>query len=64
MHDIAPGEIKALRAKANLSQAAFAAMLNTSVSTVQKREVGEKRANGPSLKLLNFLERKGVEAVI
>jgi len=35
-----------------MSQAVFAAVLNTSVSTVQKWEIGEKRPSGPSLKLL------------
>jgi putative transcriptional regulator len=64
VHDIAPSEIKALRAKARLSQAVFAAVLNTSVSTVQKWEVGEKRPSGPSLKLLNLIERKGIEVVL
>lgn len=64
VHDITPGEIKALRTKANLSQAVFAAVLNTSVSTIQKWEVGEKRPSGPSLKLLNLIERKGIEAVL
>jgi len=46
-----------------MSQAVFAAVLNTSVSTVQKWEIGEKRPSGPSLKLLNVIERKGVEAL-
>ena len=46
-----------------MSQAVFAAVLNTSVSTVQKWEVGEKRPSGPSLKLLNVIERKGVDAL-
>lgn len=46
-----------------MSQAVFAAVLNTSVSTVQKWEIGEKRPNGPSLKLLNVIERKGADAL-
>jgi len=46
-----------------MSQAVFAAILNTSVSTVQKWEVGKKRPSGPSLKLLNVIERKGLEAL-
>jgi hypothetical protein len=41
----------------------FAAVLNTSVSTVQKWEIGEKRPSGPSLKLLNVIERKGIKAL-
>jgi putative transcriptional regulator len=47
-----------------VSQAVFAAVLNTSLSTVQKWEVGDKKPSGPSLKLLNLIERKGLEAII
>jgi putative transcriptional regulator len=39
-------------------------MLNTSLSTVQKWEIGEKHPSGPSLKLLSLLDRKGIEALI
>jgi putative transcriptional regulator len=42
----------------------LAAVLNTSLSTVQKWEIGEKHPSGSSLKLLNLLERKGLEAVL
>ena len=56
-------QIRALRSRTRMSQAVFAAVLNTSVSTVQKWEIGEKRPSGPSLKLLNVIERKGVEAL-
>ena len=42
----------------------LAAGLNTSLSTVRKWEGGEKHPSGPSLKLLNLLERKGLEAVL
>lgn len=64
VHEIPPQQIKALREKAHVSQAVFAAVLNTSLSTVQKWEVGDKKPSGPSLKLLNLIERKGLEAVI
>ncbi|MDA3934222.1 MAG: helix-turn-helix domain-containing protein [Gammaproteobacteria bacterium] len=57
-------KIKALRAQANLSQAVLAAVLNTSLSAVQKWEAGDKKPSGPSLKLLNLIERKGIEAII
>ena len=40
------------------------AVLNTSLSTVQKWEIGDKKPSGPSLKLLNLIERKGLEALI
>src|SRR3546814_4846796 len=59
-----PQKIKALRENAHMSQAVFAAVLNTSLSTVQKWEIGDKKPSGPSLKLLSLIERKGLEAVI
>jgi putative transcriptional regulator len=58
------GQIRALRDHLQLSQAVLAAVLNTSLSTVRKWEIGEKHPSGPSLKLLNLLERKGLEAVL
>lgn len=62
--EMLPRKIKALRESAHVSQAVFAAVLNTSLSTVQKWEAGDKKPSGPSLKLLNLIERKGLEAVI
>lgn len=59
-----PADIKRLRLKARASQAVFAAYLNTSVSTVQKWEIGEKQPSGPALKLLNIVERKGLKALV
>ena len=47
-----------------MSQAVLASILNTSLSTVRKWEIGEKHPSGPSLKLLDLLERKGLEAVL
>ena len=64
VHEMAPQKIKSLREQAHVSQAVFAAVLNTSLSTVQKWEVGDKKPSGPSLKLLNLIERKGLEAII
>jgi putative transcriptional regulator len=56
--------IKALRERLQLSQAVLASVLNTSASTVRKWEVGDKRPSGPSRKLLDLIERKGLEAVL
>lgn len=56
-------DIKRSRLKAKTSQAVFAAYLNTSVSTVQKWEIGDKKPSGPALKLLNIVERKGLKAL-
>ncbi|WP_246094611.1 helix-turn-helix domain-containing protein [Tepidimonas aquatica] len=64
VHEMPPQKIKSLRQQARVSQAVFAALLNTSVSTVQKWEIGDKKPSGPSLKLLNLIERKGLEAVL
>lgn len=56
--------IRALRRRHRLSQAVLAAMLNTSLSTVRQWELGLKSPSGPSLKLLDLLDRKGLEALI
>ncbi|MCL2297478.1 MAG: DNA-binding transcriptional regulator [Proteobacteria bacterium] len=64
VHEMSPRKIRALRKKENISQAVFAAILNTSVSTVQKWEIGEKKPGGASLKLLNLIERKGMEVAL
>ena len=57
-------KIRALRDHLQVSQSVLAAVLNTSLSTVRKWEVGDKRPSGPSLKLLHLLDRKGLDAVI
>lgn len=58
-----PAQIRRLRVRNKASQAVFAAYLNTSPSTVQKWEQGQKKPNGPSLKLLNLVDNKGLEAL-
>ena len=57
-------KIRALRDHLQLSQSVLAAILNTSLSTVRKWEIGDKHPSGPSLKLLNLLDRKGLEAIL
>ncbi len=57
-------KIRALRDRFKLSQAVLASVLNTSLSTVRQWEIGDKHPSGPSKKLLNLLDRKGLEAVI
>jgi len=46
-----------------VSQAVFAALLNTSVSTVQKWEIGQKRPTGTALKLLRLVQKNGLDIV-
>lgn len=55
-----PLQIRRLRKRNKASQSVFAAYLNTSVSTIQKWEQGQKKPNGISLKLLNLIDRHGL----
>ena len=61
--DYSSRKIRALRSRYKLSQAVLAAVLNTSLSTVRQWEIGDKHPSGPSLKLLDLLDRKGLEAL-
>ncbi|MFC4701485.1 helix-turn-helix domain-containing protein [Glaciecola siphonariae] len=53
--------IQAIRKKAHVSQAVFAAYLNTTPSTIRQWEQGGKKPRGTSLKLLNLVANKGLE---
>ena len=64
VHALAPEDIRKLRKRAHVSQAVFAACLNTSLSTVQKWEIGKKRPTGIALNMLNLIEQRGLEAVV
>jgi len=64
VHDYSPESIVSLRRKNHLSQAALAAVLNISPSTVQKWEQGTKKPAGASKKLLDLVERKGIEVLV
>jgi putative transcriptional regulator len=57
-------KIRAIRERYRLSQAVLASILNTSLSTVRQWEIGKKSPSGPSQKLLNLLDRKGLETLI
>lgn len=59
-----PEEIKKIREAAQVSQAVFARLLNTSLSTVQKWEIGQKRPTGTALKLLHLVQKRGLEVVV
>ena len=61
--DYSARQIKRIREHSKASQAVFAAYLNTSLSTVQKWEQGQKKPNGPSLKLLNLVAERGLDAL-
>ena len=58
-----PEEIKQIRETSRVSQAVFARLLNTSLSTVQKWEIGQKKPTGTALKLLHLVQKRGLEVV-
>ena len=60
---LSPGDIKALRLREQASQAVFARYLNVTTGIVSQWERGQKRPSGASLKLLNIVARKGLQAV-
>ena len=62
--EMSANDIQTLREREHVSQAVLAAVLNTSVSTVQKWEIGAKKPSGPSLKLLSLISRDGIESLL
>ncbi len=57
-------QIRAMRMRANLSQAVFAHYLNLTVGYVSQLERGAKQPTGAALTLLNVIKRKGIEAIL
>ena len=60
---LSPDEIRALREREQVSQSVFSHYLNVRKDAVSKWERGEKRPDGPSLKLLNLVRAKGLQAI-
>ena len=60
---LSPGQIRAIREREQVSQPVFAHYLNVRKDAVSKWERGEKRPDGPSLKLLNLVKAKGLRAI-
>lgn len=52
--------------KARMSQSVFAKLLNVSVSTVQKWEApaADKHPSGAAAKLLQIIEKRGIDAIV
>jgi len=61
---ISSRQIRTMRERANLSQAAFARYLNITPGYVSQLERGTKTPKGPALALLNVIKRKGFEAIL
>lgn len=56
----APKQIKRIRLRHKVSQAVFAAYLNTSPSTVRQWEQGLKRPSAIAFKMLNLVDHHGL----
>lgn len=56
-------DVRRVRAKTRLSQPVFAMMLGVGRTTVAQWEQGLKSPSGPSARLLDVIDRKGIEAV-
>ena len=56
-------DIKRIREHAHVSQPVFARYLNTSESTVQKWEAGQKKPSGMALRLLSVIKKHGLEVL-
>jgi len=61
--EYSPEQIKEIREKTHTSRSVFAALLNVGTSTVEHWERGLKKPSGPSLRLLDVVERKGIDAL-
>lgn len=57
-------EIRSIREKAHLSQAAFARYLNLTVGYISQLERGIKEPTGAVLALLNIIRRKGLDIIL
>ncbi len=53
-----PSPPQVIRAKLNLSQAAFASLMGVSLRTVQDWEQGRRKPSGPAAALLRIAEQK------
>lgn len=63
VEELSPRQITALRKRAGVSQEMFARYLNVTTGLVSKWERGEKQPQGPSLKLLSLVRKKGLAAI-
>lgn len=61
---ITGAEIRSVRERAHLSQAALARYLNLTTGYVSQLERGTRQAKGPALALLNVIRRKGIETLL
>jgi putative transcriptional regulator len=56
-------QVRRIRSKTRMSQPVFALLLGVGASTVAQWEQGNKKPSGSSARLLDVIDRKGVEAI-
>ncbi|NTV67977.1 MAG: DNA-binding transcriptional regulator [Chlorobaculum sp.] len=61
--DFEPDEIRLIRQRHHISQGAFAALLGIGKTTVQQWEQGVKKPGGAAKRLLDVIDRKGLEVL-
>ena len=57
-------DVRRIRKKTNMSQPVFAAVIGVSSSAIAQWERGAKKPGGSSRRLLDVIERKGVEILL
>lgn len=61
---ISAEEIRSVRKRAQLSQAALAKYTNLTPGYISQLERGTKQAKGPALAILNVIRHKGLEGIL
>jgi putative transcriptional regulator len=57
-------DIRRIRAASRMSQPVFAAFLNVGKTTVAQWEQGRKKPAGSAVRLLDLIDRKGIDAIV
>jgi putative transcriptional regulator len=57
-------DVVRIRTKLHVSQSVFAYLLNASESTVKKWEIGVKEPGGANCRLLQILDKRGMEVLV
>lgn len=63
LRDYSPHEIKKIRAATKASQAVFASFINVKKITVAAWEQGSKKPSSTAVKILDLVERKGLDVL-
>ena len=63
LRDYTADDIRKIRTESKVSQAVFAKYLNVKKITVAAWEQGTKKPSGTAVKILDIVERKGLEAL-